>query len=105
MEFIHASKIPMLTINVLYALPKTPLWDRLAAEGRLTPEAGRESNVVFKLPYETVIGMWRRCITAAYAPEALYARFAHNVAHTFARRKAYPSNPQRASAEIDGSAR
>src|SRR2546426_202448 len=96
-DFIHASRIPMLTINVLYALPKTPLWDRLTAEGRLTREAGRESNVVFKLPYETVIGMWRRCITAAYAPEALYARFAHNVAHTFARRKAYPSNPQRAS--------
>ncbi|HEY2996539.1 MAG TPA: DUF4070 domain-containing protein [Methylomirabilota bacterium] len=96
-DFIRASRIPMLTINVLYALPKTPLWDRLTAEGRLTREAGRESNVVFKLPYETVIGMWRRCITAAYAPEALYARFAHNVAHTFARRKAYPSNPQRAS--------
>src|SRR6266850_11782 len=51
-DFIRASKIPTLTINVLYALPKTPLWDRLAAAGRLTPEAGRESNVVFKLPYE-----------------------------------------------------
>ena len=96
-EFIRTSNIPMLTINVLYALPKTPLWDRLAAEGRLAPEAGRESNVVFKLPYETVLDMWRRCITAAYAPEAIYARFAHNIAHTFLRRKEYPVNPQRAS--------
>jgi radical SAM superfamily enzyme YgiQ (UPF0313 family) len=96
-EFIRASQIPMLTINVLYALPKTPLWDRLSAEGRLTPEAGRESNVVFKLPYETVIGMWRQCITAAYAPEAVYVRYAHNIAHTFSRRKAYPTNPQRTS--------
>src|SRR5437764_1463086 len=96
-EFIRASNIPMLTINVLYALPKTPLWDRLSAEGRLTNEAGRESNVVFKLPYETVVGMWRRCITAAYAPDALYARFQHNIAHTFSRRKDYPTNPQRAS--------
>src|SRR4030095_11137408 len=42
-EFIQASQIPMLTINVLYALPKTPLWDRLAAEGRLTPDARRET--------------------------------------------------------------
>ena len=96
-DFIHASKIPMLTINVLYALPKTPLWDRLSAEGRLTAEAGRESNVVFKLPYETVLGMWRRCVTAAYAPDAVYERFAHNIAHTFSRRKDYPTNPQRAS--------
>jgi radical SAM superfamily enzyme YgiQ (UPF0313 family) len=97
-EFIERSNIPMLTINVLYALPRTPLWARLTAEGRLVHEAaGRESNVVFKLPYDTVIGMWRRCITAAYRPEAVYARFAYNVAHTFSRRKDYPVNPHRAS--------
>ncbi|HEV8586817.1 MAG TPA: B12-binding domain-containing radical SAM protein [Methylomirabilota bacterium] len=96
-EFIRESRIPLLTINVLYALPKTPLWRRLAAEDRLVPEAGRESNVAFRLPYETVIDMWRRCITAAYEPEALYARFAHQVTHTFARRKDYPVNAQRAS--------
>ena len=28
-EFIDRSQIPMLTINLLQALPKTPLWDRL----------------------------------------------------------------------------
>jgi hopanoid C-2 methylase len=96
-EFIRASHIPMLTINVLYALPKTPLWRRLEAEGRLVAAEGRESNVVFRLPYETVQAMWRRCIIAAYAPEAVYARFAHNIAYTFSRRKPYPLNPQRAS--------
>jgi len=64
-EFIRASRIPMLTINILYALPKTPLWRRLEAEGRLLSGEGRESNVEFKLPYETVLDMWRRCITAA----------------------------------------
>jgi radical SAM superfamily enzyme YgiQ (UPF0313 family) len=96
-RFIEASNIPMLTINILYALPRTPLWHRLEAEGRLVSDAGRESNVVFKLPYERVLGMWRRCISAAYAPEAVYARFAHNIAHTFPRRKAYPVNAQRAS--------
>jgi len=96
-EFIRESRIPLLTINVLYALPKTPLWRRLEAEGRLVPEAGRESNVAFRLPYETVIDMWRRCITAAYEPETLYARFAYQVEHTYARRKDYPANAQRAS--------
>ena len=49
------------------------------------------------LPYETVLEMWRRCIAAAYAPEAVYARFAHNIAHTFSRRKNIPRTPQRAS--------
>jgi radical SAM superfamily enzyme YgiQ (UPF0313 family) len=96
-EFIRASQIPVLTINILYALPKTPLWRRLQAEGRLVPARGRESNVAFRLPYETVLAMWLRCITAAYEPEAVYARFAHNVAHTFPNRIAFPANPQRAS--------
>ena len=97
MEFIHESRIPLLTINVLYALPKTPLWRRLEAEGRLVPEMGRESNIAFRLPYDTVIDMWRRCIMTAYEPDAVYARYAHQVAHTYARRLHYPSNPQRAS--------
>src|SRR6266487_523263 len=43
--FIRASAIPVLTINVLYALPKTPLWSRLEAAGRLVGDGGRESNV------------------------------------------------------------
>jgi radical SAM superfamily enzyme YgiQ (UPF0313 family) len=97
MEFVRASQIPVLTINILYALPKTPLWRRLHAEGRLVSASGRESNVVFRLPYEAVLTMWLRCITAAYEPDAVYARFAHNVAHTFPNRVAFPSNPQRAS--------
>jgi len=96
-EFIRASRIPLLTINILYALPKTPLWRRLEAEGRLLSGEGRESNVDFRLPYETVRDMWRRCITAAYTPEALYARYAHHIAHTFSRRLPYPSNPRRAA--------
>lgn len=96
-EFIEATRIPMLTINILYALPKTPLWNRLAAEGRLLPDGGDESNVAFRLPAETVLVMWRRCIAAAYAPEAIYRRFAHNLAHTFAKRPRFPRSPRRAS--------
>jgi radical SAM superfamily enzyme YgiQ (UPF0313 family) len=96
-EFVRASQIPVLTINMLYALPKTPLWRRLEAEGRLLPDGDRESNIAFKLPYEAVVGMWLRCITEAYEPQAVYDRFAYNVAHTFAHRLAYPHNPQRAS--------
>jgi radical SAM superfamily enzyme YgiQ (UPF0313 family) len=97
LEFIETSQIPMLTINILYALPKTPLWNRLTAEGRLVEDGGRESNIDFKLPYATVLGMWRRCIAEAYTPEALYTRFAYNQRHTFPNRKAFPPNASRAS--------
>jgi len=96
-EFIHASRIPMLTINILYALPRTPLWRRLQREGRLLDDGSLESNVRFRLPYETVLAMWRKCITAAYEPAALYDRYAHNVAYTFANRIDFPTNARRAS--------
>jgi radical SAM superfamily enzyme YgiQ (UPF0313 family) len=96
-EFVRASHIPVLTINLLYALPKTPLWRRLQAEGRILADGDRESNVDFKLPYESVLEAWLRCIQAAYEPAAVYARFAHNVVHTFANRLPYPASPHRAS--------
>ena len=35
LAFVDESQIPLLTINLLQALPKTPLWDRLEREGRL----------------------------------------------------------------------
>lgn len=98
-EFIRLSNIPMLTINLLYALPKTALWDRLEKEGRLVFDENRESNVEFLMPYEEVVEMWRRCITTAYEPEFLYQRFAYNTEHTFPNRINVPNSPQRASKE------
>ena len=95
-RFIDASRIPVLTINLLHALPQTPLWRRLESEGRLIAGDGLVSNVTFKQGYEEPIDMWLRCITAAYEPDAIYARFAHNVARTFTRRKPVPRNPRRA---------
>jgi radical SAM superfamily enzyme YgiQ (UPF0313 family) len=95
LDFIRRSQIPMLTINLLQALPRTPLWDRLLKEGRLIDIEGRESNVAFRLPYEDVLTMWRRCIAAAYAPEEVYGRFAHNIEHTYSNRIKPPSSPAR----------
>ena len=46
-EFIDRSQIPIFTINVLQALPKTPLWERLAREDRLVSEPDQELNVKF----------------------------------------------------------
>jgi hopanoid C-2 methylase len=85
-EFIDSSHIPMLTINLLQALPKTPLWDRLREAGRLSADENRESNVVFRRPYEEVLQSWRRSIRHAFTPEAIYGRFAWNMEHTYPNR-------------------
>jgi radical SAM superfamily enzyme YgiQ (UPF0313 family) len=95
LDFIEASNIPLLTINLLQALPRTPLHRRLQAEGRLVDEPGRESNVEFKLPYEQMIAMWRRVFTTAYQPAAIYKRFAYHVDHVFPNRIKPPNSPQR----------
>jgi hypothetical protein len=79
--------VPILTINLLQALPKTPLWDRLKRDKRLiADDAGLESNVRFLRPYDEVVAMWRRCIAHAYAPERLFQRFAHQVEATYGNR-------------------
>jgi len=93
--FIEASNIPLLTINLLQALPRTPLYRRLQAEGRLVDMTGRESNVEFKLPYEQMIAMWRRVFTVAYQPEAIYRRFAYHVDNVFPKRIKPPNSKQR----------
>ncbi|BAZ24053.1 radical SAM domain-containing protein [Kalymmatonema gypsitolerans NIES-4073] len=97
LEFIRLSQIPMLTINLLHALPKTPLWHRLEQEGRLIFDENRESNIEFLMPYEQVVEMWRRCITTAYEPEFLYQRFAYNMEHTYPNRIKVPNSPARTS--------
>mgnify|MGYP001580149687 FL=1 len=76
----------MLTINLLYALPRTPLHRRLEAEGRIVPDGDRLSNVDFRLPYDDVVASWRRVITEAYRPEALFARFARQSETTYRHR-------------------
>ena len=86
LEFIRRSNIPMLTINLLQALPRTALYDRLAGENRIIEDEGLESNVVFRRPYNAVLAAWRNLIAEAYEPSALYARYAYNVEHTYPNR-------------------
>ena len=85
-EFIDLSQIPILTMNLLQALPKTPLWDRLAKDDRIDHDPRLESNVRFLRPYDEVVAMWRRCIAHAYDPERLFARFTHQVDATYVNR-------------------
>ena len=90
-DFIEHSQIPLLTMNLLQALPKTPLWDRLKKEDRLLDDPNLESNVRFLRPYDEVVAMWRRCMDYAYAPERLFARFKHQVDSTYVNRLVLPA--------------
>jgi len=87
----------MATINLLQALPQTPLWNRLSRESRLLDEEalGLESNVDFKLPYEQVLAMWRDCMAKAYKPQALFARYEYQMQATRPNRVRRPTSRQR----------
>ncbi len=69
LAFVDESRIPLLTINLLQALPQTPLWDRLARENRLIEDDSRDSNVDFLLPYDQVVNSWKKCMEVAFQPE------------------------------------
>jgi radical SAM superfamily enzyme YgiQ (UPF0313 family) len=97
LEFIDASQIPLLTINLLQALPNTPLWDRLKRENRLIEDEGRESNVDFHLPYEDVVKTWRACMGSAYQPAKLLERYEYQIRETYSNWAKRPRTPQQKS--------
>jgi hypothetical protein len=91
-DFIERSKIPMLTINLLQALPKTPLYERLQRAGRIVEDRSLESNVRFLRPYDEVLASWRRAIAYAYTPERVFERFRHQVDATYDNRMKTPGS-------------
>ena len=97
LEFIDASQIPLLTINLLQALPQTPLWDRLKRENRLIEDEGRDSNVDFRLPYEDVVRMWRACMKDAYQPGRLLERYEYQIRETYPHRITPPPSREQRS--------
>jgi radical SAM superfamily enzyme YgiQ (UPF0313 family) len=91
--FIEQSNIPMLTVNLLQALPRTPLWNRLEREGRLTDDPAFESNVIFKMPYEQTVATWRTCLEYAYDPAQLFRRYEYQIHRTYPHRRKRPPRP------------
>ncbi len=91
-DFIRASQTPVHTLNILYALPKTPLYNRLEEAGRIVSDEGRDSNVQFLRPYDELIADWLNLIAKVYEPEALYQRYAAQAIKTYPnrRRPKYP---------------
>jgi radical SAM superfamily enzyme YgiQ (UPF0313 family) len=94
LDFVDMSKIPILTMNILYALPKTALYERLEKAGRLNSGEGRDSNIEFLRPYDEVVTDWKRVIRESYAPEKLYARYAAQSVQTYPHR-VKPADPLR----------
>ena len=90
-DFIDVSHVPVLTINILQALPKTPLWDRLHKADRLIFDPKLESNVKFLRPHDTVVASWRRAIAHAYKPENIFARFRYQMDATYGNRIKTPA--------------
>jgi len=97
LEFIEESNIPMLTINLLQALPRTPLWDRLEKVDRLDDRDERESNVRFLMPYDDVVAMWQQCMEWAYEPKRLFQRYEYQMRETLPHRLRRPFSWQRYS--------
>jgi hopanoid C-2 methylase len=92
-DFAEVSHIPIMTVNILYALPNTALYDRLEKENRVLHNAeDRDSNIVFLQPYETVVRNWQRVIGKVFGAKELYARYAYNAIHTYPNR-IKPRNP------------
>jgi radical SAM superfamily enzyme YgiQ (UPF0313 family) len=76
-EFILASRITNATISMLTALPKTPLYDRLAAEGRLDRSDRREfgTNVVpLRMGRDELQQGYLDLLTELYEPQSYFDR-------------------------------
>lgn len=92
LDFAADSQIPLMTVNLLYALPKTPLYDRLRLQNRIVDDPGRDSNIAFLEPHEKVMERWRHVIAQLYEPSALYGRFHAQCQTTYTRRTARRNN-------------
>jgi len=93
MDFADVSQIPIMTVNILYALPNTALYTRLEKDNRVLHDAeDRDSNIVFLQPYETVVRNWQKVIAHVFDAKNLYARYAYNAKYVYPNR-IKPKNP------------
>ncbi len=76
-KFIDEARIPLSMTGMLHAIPKTPLHDRLAAEGRLDPADQPEfgTNVIpLKLTRAELRDGWFKVMNDLYQPDPYFAR-------------------------------
>ena len=76
-EFLREARIVSSMSGMLHAIPKTPLYDRLHAEGRLDPDdrPAYGTNVIpLKMSREELRDGYIRVMNELYAPEAYFER-------------------------------
>lgn len=81
-QFIQQSRVPQAIVQMLYAIPQTPLHKRLAREGRLRESflmsnwgAAAASNVVpLRLTQEALRQGYLKLMRELYEPDAYFAR-------------------------------
>jgi hypothetical protein len=76
-RFIQESRIALAMIGMLHAIPKTPLYDRLAAVGRLDPADEPEfgTNVIpLQIGREELRDGYLKVLRDLYEPQAFFAR-------------------------------
>jgi radical SAM superfamily enzyme YgiQ (UPF0313 family) len=80
-RFIVDSGIQVAMVGLLTALPKTPLYERLASEGRLLPGADGTDNtsigtnfVPKQIEYDTLVREYRRLYQRLLQPSAIASR-------------------------------
>ncbi|MEL6342154.1 MAG: radical SAM protein [Myxococcota bacterium] len=88
-DFLQATGIQMANVSMLQAMPKTPLYERLEAEGRLR-ESGGEGKIDVKLStniqprgmsYEALVSGYRQLYLDLYTDEAIAERIRNKAPH------------------------
>ena len=94
-EFLHDANAPLVYFNLLAALPKTPLWDRMLREGRLLDTGEGDSrqsesllaclatNVRYRLDNDLVVRMLLDTVAEVYSPREVYRRNLWNAEHVY----------------------
>ncbi|MFQ5767648.1 MAG: DUF4070 domain-containing protein [Acidobacteriota bacterium] len=83
-HFIRRAAIPYAMVGILGALPNTPLYKRLAREGRLRPHFKGDqfglTNVITRLPAAQMVAGYRRVLENLYSPDGFFQRCRENLA-------------------------
>jgi radical SAM superfamily enzyme YgiQ (UPF0313 family) len=84
-EFLQAAGIPIAMVGLLQAIPRTPLYDRLLAAGRLWSPVQGNNTLSFTnikptcMSYEALVDGYRDLFTRVYELDALGDRWLANV--------------------------
>jgi len=76
-EFVRRSRITQPMVTMLFAIPKTPLYSRLASLGRLDPDDNPEfgTNVIpLRMSREELRDGYMKLMSDLYQPEEYFAR-------------------------------